>query len=144
MTTPVSSRIMHQRLRNRIMEALEVLAMGNAGVRDVGAIEFFEVFYDFRPHRDHGPSFPNSAIDETELKALEVVSLLLDDACDATPKCLGEAELIESGWPSRIRPVAESVLSMMEARGRFSEEVEEIEPTPTTASATSSARPQTT
>jgi hypothetical protein len=42
--------------------------------------------------------------------------------------CLDEAELIGSGFPERIAPVARAALVAMLERGRFSEEVEEDVP----------------
>src|ERR1043165_2244074 len=45
-----SKLIIGQRIRNRIMEALAILADGNEGVRAVEPTEYFESFYDWVPH----------------------------------------------------------------------------------------------
>lgn len=123
-----SERLIAQRLRNRIMEALLSLAEGTENIERWGASEYFEGFYDFVPHRDDGGTWPNSALTSEERALIAEVSILLDDACDATPGNVSADELIASGWPERIRPVARRALDAMLQRGRFDEEREEQEP----------------
>jgi len=122
-----SSRITDQRIRNRIMEELLGLAEGNDNVRQIGAGEYFEAFYDWVPHRGDGIT-PNSALTSYEAALILKVSTALDEACDATPKMVSTNALIATGWPDRIRPLAQSALDEMLKRGRFSEEFEEDEP----------------
>ena len=124
-----SDRLVDQRIRNRIIEAIEVLADGDEGVRGMGPNEYFEGFYDWVPHRDEDRRrFPNATIVPAEQAAIEEVSAILDDACDATPGTMSVEEFIGTGWPGRIQPVACRVLALLEGRGRFSEESEEDEP----------------
>ena len=123
-----SDRIIHQRIRNRIMEVVVTLAEGDDGVRRVWPTEYFESFYDLIPHRDDGEMRPNSAITADERALLLEVSSILDDACDATPHNMTAHELIATGWPKRIQPVARKALILMRERGRFSEEQEEDTP----------------
>ena len=123
-----SDRLVDQRIRNRIMEAVETLADGDEGVRSVWPTEYFESFYDCVPHRGDGGMRQNSAISPDEVAVLREVSRILDDACDATPRNITPDELIVTGWPKRIQPVACKALALMRARGRFSEEMEEEAP----------------
>lgn len=123
-----SERIIDQRIRNRIMEAVLTLAEGDEGVRREWPAEYFESFHDWIPHRGDRVMRPNSAITEDERVCLQEVSKLLDDACDATPGNMDADELIATGWPRRIQPVAQRALSLMPERGRFSEDREEGEP----------------
>lgn len=124
-----SPRLLDQRIRNRIMDALDMLGDGDEGVRVMGPGEFFESYYDWVPHRDSdGDPRPNAAITPTEWSAIQDVSNVLDDACDATQGTRTADELIASGWPARIQPVARKALALMEARGRFSDDREEDEP----------------
>lgn len=123
-----SDRVVDQRIRNRIMEAVHTLALGDEGVREVWPAEYFESFYDWIRHRDDGGMPPNSAITAEERACLLDVSRMLDDACDATPQNMDADELIATGWPKRIQPIAQRALSVMLQRGRFSEEQEEDEP----------------
>jgi hypothetical protein len=113
------------------MEAVLTLAQGDAGARAVGAQDFFEGFYDQIPHRGDGPMRENSAILAEERAALIELSRLMDAACDATPKHVRLEELLASGWPQRIQPVAQKALAIMARRGRFSERQEEDEPSET-------------
>lgn len=123
-----SDRLIDQRLRNRIMEAVLGLAEGNDDVRRSGPVEYFENFYDFIPHRVVGRMRTNNALTAEEVALLADVRAILDDACDATPRGVTANELIASGWPERIRPVARRALALMLQRGRFDEEREEEEP----------------
>ena len=123
-----SDRVIDQRLRNRIMDVLQTLADGDDGVRRVGTADYFEYFYDWVPHRDHAEIRPNSAITEDERALLLEVRSILDNACDATPANIADDELIATGWPKRIQPVALKALILMRERGRFSEAQEEDAP----------------
>lgn len=123
-----SDRLVDQRIRNRIMEAVETLADGDDGVRREWPDEYFESFYDWIPHRDDGEMPPISTVSADERALLTKVSRLFDDARDATPKNMTADELIATGWPKRIQPVALQALNLMRQRGRFSEEREEDTP----------------
>ena len=128
-----SDRIFDQRMRNRIMEAVHTLAEGDDGVRRVWPTEYFESFYDWLPHRSDGGMRPNSAITTQERESLMEISRMLDEACDATPQNMNADELIATGWPMRIQPIAQHALTLMLNRGRFSEDKEEVEPSSTGA-----------
>lgn len=121
-------RLIGQRMRHRVMEALEPLAEGEEGARSVGVVEYVEMFLDFInddiPWRWREWSIFTSA----EVAALEQVHDLLVRACDDTPGIDEVEAFILSGWPRRLQPPASKALGLMTARGRFSEDVEEDEP----------------
>ena len=50
MTEEPSSRIVEQRLRNRMLECFEYLADGDQAVRTQGFKEYFELFFDQFPY----------------------------------------------------------------------------------------------
>ena len=126
-----SERIIDQRIRNRIMEAVHTLTDGDEGVRREWPTEYFESFYDWIPHHDDGEMRPNTAITPEERERLSNVSAILDEACDATPGNMAADEFIATGWPKRIQPVAQRALELLLARGRFNEDREEEEPSNT-------------
>ena len=128
MSSRPSDRLIDQRIRNRIMEALELLASGNAGVASVGTAEYFESFYDHIPHSEDGDMRPNAVITDEEKAALLEVRRVMDAACDATPAVMQAGEFISTGWPDRIQPVARTAHELMARRGRFREDREETEP----------------
>ena len=123
-----SDRLIDQRIRNRIMEAVEILADGDEGVRRELPAEYFESFYDWIPHRGDGEMRFNSTMTDEERILLLEVSSILDDACDATTGNMTADEFIATGWPKRIQPVASKALGLMCERGRFSEAQEEDAP----------------
>jgi hypothetical protein len=130
MQDKLSDRLVDQRVRTRIMEAVSTLADGDEGVRRVWPDEFFESFYDWIPHRGENRGIrANSAMTADEEALLLNLSSILDDACDATPRVnMTAEEFIATGWPKRIQPVALKALNLMRERGRFSEEKEEDKP----------------
>jgi hypothetical protein len=124
----VSERLVEQRIRNRIMEALDMLSDGEEHVQMVGFSDYFELFYDWIPHGEDG-GFPDlSTLTKAEQEALTEVRQVLDQACDNTPKDMPERAFIATGWPQRIQPIARRALDLMLERGRFDEKVEETEP----------------
>jgi hypothetical protein len=117
-----------QRMRNRVIEAVQLLAEGDAGVRSVGANEWVNQFFDVVD--DDSPwewrSWPVWTAEEVRYVG-EVHDALLD-VCRRTPHVLNDDVFIAAGWPSRIVGAARAAESALLARGRFSEEVEEAEP----------------
>ncbi|MBL8651704.1 MAG: hypothetical protein JNL35_15035 [Sphingopyxis sp.] len=124
-----STRLVDQRIRTRIMDVIEIYAAGDAGVSEFGLFHnYFEWFYDWIPHRDDG-AFPHLAtLTDAENAALQMVSQIVDDACGATPNEMSPDAFIATAWPRRIQPVARHALELMVARGWFSDDVEEDEP----------------
>ncbi len=108
------------------MEAVYTIADGEEGVRREWPDEYFENFYTWIPHHNDGGLQPNSTITSEERTALLELGEILDEACDATPKIMSADEFIDTDWPKRIQPVAQKVLRLMLARGRFSEDREEV------------------
>ncbi|MFD4323589.1 hypothetical protein ACFWQC_03075 [Nocardioides sp. NPDC058538] len=124
-----SERLVEQRMRNRAMESLETLSEGDEGVRIVGVGEYVNQFFDFIDDdipwrwREWSTFMPD------EVACLDEVHGLLKEACRQTPRDVTDVDFIASGWPERIQPAAQRALSLMTARGRFSEAVEEDQPT---------------
>ena len=110
------------------MEALVALAEGDEGVRSVGVTEyvnqFFDAIDDDMPWHWRGWS----CFTPLEVEALDQVQRLLKSACAATPQKLTDTDFISSGWPTRLQPAAREALTLMNARGRFSEDNEEETP----------------
>lgn len=125
-----SDRIIQQRLRNRAIEALETLSAGDEGVRAVGNGEYVEQFFDVIDDDVPWEWRHWSCFTPDELAALDRVQTLLRTACDATAGMDSDDEFIASGWPATIQPVARQAFDLMRLRGRFSEDVEEDEPSP--------------
>ena len=119
----ISDRLLDQRLRNRMAEALTTLVDWEDMLTTHGAGEYFNWFFDFFP--DQPPLPPNSAVSDAERAALIEVVTLMDEAASATPQDVTEEQLRGSGWPQRIAPVADAALGLMRERGRFSDEQEE-------------------
>ena len=123
-----TERIIEQRLRNRAIEALDLLARGNEGVRAVGNAEYVNSFFDTIDDDVPWHWRDWSTFTPTEVNQLDRVQRLLLEACDATPRSCSDEEFIESGWPERVKPVAASALKLMRERGLFSEDREEDSP----------------
>jgi hypothetical protein len=123
-----SDRLVYQRLRNRAIEALEVLAGGDEGVRATGTDEYVNQFFDTIDD-DMSPRWREwPTLTAAEVTALDVVQRVLLEACAATPQICPNEQFIASGWPMRIGSVAATALDLMRRRGRFHEDREEESP----------------
>ena len=128
MTDDDSTRLFDQRSRNRMSEALQMLVDWDETVPNLGAQAYFSSFFEWFPADEGLAVWPNSTLTGPELHMLTAVRLLMDEAADATSEEDDADELLDSGWPQRIAPVAGATLDLMRLRGDFSEEVEEDEP----------------
>lgn len=108
-----SAHSVDQRIRDRIIDVVEIWADGEDGVRKVGFSDYFEYFYDLIPHRDDGVMPSNSAITADEHSMLQALRRLIDDACDATPRHMTDDEFIATMWPKRIQSLALETLNLM-------------------------------
>ncbi|MBW6426131.1 hypothetical protein KX729_32760 [Rhizobium sp. XQZ8] len=101
MDEDVSHRLIEQRLRNRMIEAIGVLARGNEGLIEFKYNEFFLKFYDLW---DEGRLivWPNSAFTEEEEDAINALGRMLDDIMEETLHFQSEAEYLRSGCPKRV------------------------------------------
>ena len=118
--TPIAGPLLAQRLRNRCIDMLELLADGNKTVRQFGPAGYFNWFFDWFPGQ--AANDPPSAMSQDEAEAATAVLALMREACDATPLLMTEDELIATGWPSRIQPVAQTALEVFMTRGRSVED----------------------
>jgi hypothetical protein len=123
-----SERLVEQRMRNRAMEALVALSEGDSGVRSVGVGEYIEQFFDVISDDIPWHWRDWSCFTPEEVERLNAVLRLLEAACAATPRVDTDDAFIASGWPNRIQPAALMALDVMQARGRFREDVEEETP----------------
>jgi hypothetical protein len=123
-----SERLIDQRVRNRVMRALEPLAKGDEGVRLDGNAEYVNQFFDFIDDDAPGDWRAVSTFIPAEVAELDKIQRLLLDAVAATGQICSDDDFIASGWPERIKPIAADALSLMRRRGRFSEDREEERP----------------
>ncbi|WP_205928063.1 hypothetical protein [Rhizobium leguminosarum] len=107
----VSDRIIEQRWRNRIIEAIAVLSRGNEGLIEVNYNEFFGGFYDYW-HDGHLLVRPNSTITEEEERTIDALGRMLEAIRDETRHFQSEAEYLQSGCAERIKPVAQNALGV--------------------------------
>ena len=123
-----SDRLVEQRMRNRAMESLVALSEGDAGVRSVGVAEYVNQFFDVIDDDIPWHWREWSCFTPGEVERLDEVHRLLKAACGATPQIVTDDDFIASGWPTRIQPAARLALDLMQARGRFREDVDEEDP----------------
>lgn len=126
MTGPESSgRLVDQRIRNRIMEVVEDLADGADGMRAAGGSDWFENFFDWVLEANDVDRVTTLTPEERD--QLKALWHLMAQACTETRLLVQSDELIATGWPDRIAPVARDTLETLARRGRHLEEAEENE-----------------
>ncbi|MDH6194065.1 hypothetical protein M2272_000686 [Mycobacterium frederiksbergense] len=119
-----SERVVEQRVRNRIMEAVEILADGDEGVCAVGDCCYYNYFFDWIDDDMSTTWRDLSTLTPAEVRHLESLHDVLVTSLQTTHAMHGE-ELIASGWTTRIAAVARATLQTMQSRGRYDEESEE-------------------
>ena len=119
-----SRRVVEQRVRNRIVEAVKILADGDDGVRAVGDCCYYNCFFDWIDDGISTSWRELSTLTRVEVRHLESLHDVLVTSLQTTYAMHGE-ELIASGWPTRIAVLARTTLQAMQSRGRFDEDIEE-------------------
>lgn len=105
------------------------MSKGDPGVQEAWSpAEWFEGFFDWFPYEGEPTWYP--AMMNEEATAVRTVCKLMQLAIHdpAVPKNPTFEQISRSGWPNRIAPFAKKALDLVLMRGRFSEEVEEKEP----------------
>lgn len=128
MAEEVSDRLIDQRVRNRVIEVLEVLADGVAGLFALGGNEYFNLFFDYIDDGFQEDWRTLSTYTAAEVDKLEAVLAVMLEALDGTAGLHTDNEIAASGWPDRVQPIARDALAAMLGRGRFDEEHEQREP----------------
>jgi len=123
----ISSRLVAQRMRNRIIEVLSDLAEGDSYIETVGVSAWFNIFFDFMPLHDEEP-LENSAMTEAEIRAVSSLRELMVQACEQTPPMVTEEQLLATSWPKNVQSCAADALAIMRVRGKFSEDFDEDTP----------------
>lgn len=77
-----SERVIEQRLHNRVLESLEVLARGNDAVRELGNAEYANQFFDWIDDGAPWDWRAYSTWTPSEVAELEEVQQQLRRACD--------------------------------------------------------------
>lgn len=103
-----------------------MLAEWQDAIAEMGASEYFNTVFDWFP--DHPPLPPNSTLTKQERDALTSVLVLIDEATRKIAQSITAEQLIASGWPQRIEPLARAAYDLMRSRGQFSEDEEEDRP----------------
>ncbi|MFZ2998281.1 hypothetical protein [Sphingobium sp.] len=122
MSTSISDRLLDQRLRNGMIERLQMLVDWTETIAAVGAAGYFNSFFDVFP--DKPPLPVNTVLSSEECEALTKILELMDQVASCTRQNLTDDELVASAWPMRIGEQANSALSIMMVRGKLSDDVE--------------------
>lgn len=122
MAANVSDRLLDQRLRNRMIEQLQMLVDWTDTVASIGAKGYFNSFFDFFP--DEPPLPVNFSLTIEERDALTGVLELMNRAASDTSQNVTDDELVGSAWPMKIREEAEAALAIMMIRGKLSDDIE--------------------
>jgi hypothetical protein len=121
----VTSQLVYQRIRNRIIEMLELLIECESSPSEFGLNELINFWEDWVSSPLQEDEFPTSVYTEVEGKLLREVSLTINAFCEVTPQSItdetGAMALPE--WTAVIVTARLAYITMMK-RGRFSEDEE--------------------
>ena len=118
-----SDRLIDQRIRNRIMEELSILARGQSELQEMGW-EYLLCFLDWFPNAPELSPAVACMSDEERAAVAEVLEMV----CRFADEAKQGANLLRLQHAERIAPVAARTLALLNQRGRFNEDDEEDEP----------------
>ena len=121
-----SDRLIDQRIRNRIMEELSILARGQSELQEMGW-EYLLCFLDWFPNAPELNPAVACMSDEERAAVAEVLKMVCRFADEAKQGANTE-DLLRLQHAERIAPVAARTLALLNQRGRFNEDDEEDEP----------------
>jgi hypothetical protein len=108
--------LIDERLRDRLIDVIEILADGNDAVKRFGFIGYFNLFFDYFPEdRDF---VPLSTMSKDETAATIAVLGQMLSAVEATPQNMTDDEFIATGWPGLIQPIAKQAVETFLITGR--------------------------
>lgn len=118
----ISQQLLYQRLRNRVIELLELYCSFDH-LAKIGAFEAINLVNDWLP-LDYAEA-PN-VFTEQEQRAISAFLKRYERASEATDEDIRDANSFKASdeW-IRLSTVAEEALTVLLERGRFSEEIEE-------------------
>lgn len=120
--TGVSRKVVEQRVRNRLIEWLEVLTSYEANPPPFDLNELINQWDDWSLRES---SYAADVYSATEVEHLALVAAALEEFCKATPPSISvEADaLVRPKWTTLVL-AGRSALSELHLRGRLSEDVE--------------------
>lgn len=130
-----SSRVVHQRIRNRLIDYLK-LASSYADQQDYAAAvphvnvpyEIINQWQDWVPSGGFVDGGPPGVFSEQESEALRAFGSVWDEVADEVPDSYPSIEQMQAldSW-QRLREAAAEALQVLEVRGQLSEH-EEVQP----------------
>lgn len=121
----MTSQLVFQRIRNRVIETLDLLVECETTPPDLGMNELVNCWEDWVPSPLPENYFPEPVFAPEEERLIRDVSLTMDAFCDATPRTIQDdvATLRLPQWAAVVT-TAKVARSTMMKRGRMPEEEE--------------------
>ena len=121
-----SVRVVEQRIRNRLIEYLEMLITYEAGPRTVDLNEVINQWEDWNPPAHSQDSqFPEPTYTRSEAALLSLVAEAWEAFCVATPQNISSlSEVVRAPQWRSLVAAADSALHELLRRGKLSEESE--------------------
>ena len=119
----MTTQLVYQRIRNRVIEMLEWLIESESTPPQLGMDELINSWEDWVPIPMPQGYFTSPVFTPVEIELLHSVSAAIDAFCEATPQSIeDEAAAIALPQWAAVIGAAKPALSAMSARGRMSQE----------------------
>lgn len=121
----MTSQLVHQRIRNRIIETLEIIVESEVSVPAYGFDELVNDWDDYVRIEMPDDEFPTPVYTATEIALMRDVTRAVDALSKATPQSIpnDDATLALPEW-GQLVATAQNALGEMLKRGKLSEECE--------------------
>jgi hypothetical protein len=120
-----TSRLVEQRIRNRLFEYVEWVVESERVPPDLGMNELLNQWEDFVRRPVEAETFPAPVFTEPEVEALKTLDSAWERICSATPETVLDerAAMSTPAWRD-FAAAAKATALVFGARGRLSEDVE--------------------
>lgn len=115
--------LVEQRVRNRIIEWLEMVVVYDVDPPPFDLNEVVNQWYDWNEDQASMSCYPSPTYTEQEASSLALVASAMNSFCEATPKAIA-SETLACALPEwyRLVSAARQALKELQARGRLAEE----------------------
>ena len=120
--TNISEKLVMQRIRNRIIEVLDMFA-DDESVSKIGSDEIIEFWYDFVDEEKFS-GFNKPVFSESEITSIRRFHNLLEKTYSNVPSSFSLESLMSNKYWCRLKELANNETEVFLKRGRFSEDEE--------------------
>jgi len=121
--TAISDRLLKQRLRNRIIEVIDMLVDSDDAIKKIGTDEILECWFDNVDDEKLG-FYDSPVFTQKETELVTELHQIIDESCELIPTTWKPSDVASCGPWGKIVTKANVAFEVFKKRGCFDEEKE--------------------